>query len=401
MKKIKKMPLILSLIVLVLSFSACSKTVSNKPKEQTKNENMEKTKNGDTKETKNAGKSTSGTISDDLYKYQVSINGVVYSFPTSFSTFQKNGWVGEDFGNVKLEPNQYTLKNIRNGQQSMMVKIANFGINVSPLSECHIGGIRIESDTKKQGAIISIAKGITIDSTYDEVIAAYGKPSDEYKGTSLTKLTYKSGIYSNYKISIDIKTKKVSCIEIENLVKPAKTQTTSVNTELPAIVKNYKAPSSIGNDLFSFQVKYGGNLYKLPAPIAELEKNGWVLQSNANEVIAAKSSAVGIELRKDNQILKTQIQNYSDKAEPLKHCFVTYMEYYNNGAQIHLELPKGISEKSSIDQVIAAYGQPTKVDEGSSFKHYEYGKIFTKVTFVTNKGKIEKIEVSHFPKKLD
>ena len=283
----------------------------------------------------------------------------------------------------------------------MMIQIANFGTNVSPLSKCHVGGITITSDDKKKGTSISIAKGITLDSTYAQVIAAYGKPSEQYKGDTLLKLTYKSGNYSNYEISIDNKTKKVYSIGLENLVAPTKVQTTSVDTKAPAEVKNYKTPSSVGKDLLSFQVKYSGKLYKLPIPIAELIKNGWVLQSKSAEVIAAKSSAVGVELRKDNQVLRTQITNYSDNGQPLKYCFATYIEYYNNGAVIPLELPKGISEKSTMAQVIAAYGKPTKTEDSTSFKYYTYGKIFEEVVFMTKGDKIEKIEVNYAPKELN
>ncbi len=392
-KKLKKIPLMLLLIVMISSLGGCSKTVSEKPKEQIKKE--------DIKETEVTTKPTSGSISDDLYRYEILLNGVAYSLPTSFSTFEKNGWVGKDFGSDKLDPNQYTIRTLQNGEQTIIVKMANLDINVSPIPKCYVAGVTVEPDSKNQGPTVSIAKGITIASTYDEVIAAYGKPSNEYKGGTINKLTYKSGSYSSYDISLDTKTNKVYSIEVQNIIPPTKTQTKPVSTELPTVVKNYKAPSSIGKDLFSFQVKYGGNYYKLPAPITEFEKNGWVLQSNPDEVIPAKSGVVGVELRKSNQVLRTQIENYSDKAEPLKHSFVTYIEYYNNGAQIPLELPKGISEKSSIDEVIAAYGQPTKIDESASFKYYIYGKVFSEVVFVTNKGKIEKIEVNYSPKNLD
>ena len=308
--------------------------------------------------------------------------------------------MGTDFDKSTLEPSQYKLEYPKQGEQTMMIQIANFGIDVSPVSKCDVGGIKIDSLNKNQ-ATISIAKGITIGSTYAQVIAAYGKATDEYKSDTMTKLTYKSGTYSNYEISFDTKTKKVYSIELENLVPPEKTKTTSVDTNLPAAVKSYKAPSSVGTDLFSFQVKYGGDLYKLPIPINELVKNGWVLQSDNSKVIAAKSSAVGVELRKDNQVLRTQIQNYSDKGEPLKNCFATYIEYYNNGAVIHLELPKGISEKSTMAQVTAAYGKPTEVEKSSTFTYYTYGKIFEEVVFMTKGGKIEKIEVNYSPKTLN
>ncbi|MBU3129304.1 hypothetical protein LGL55_14010 [Clostridium tagluense] len=394
MKTSKKILLVLSLIVLVLSFAACKKKVAIKPV-------PEKAPNVASKKTEDTTNPASGTISDDLYKYEVLVNGIAYSLPTSFSTFEKNKWVGADFDKSTLNPNQYKIEYPKNGEQTLMIHIANFGTDVSPISKCHVGGITINSDNKKNGTTIYIAKKITIGSTYDQVIAAYGKPSNEYKGDTLTKLTYKSGTYSNYEISFDTKNKKVSSIKIENLVSPAKAETTSVDTKLPAVVKNYKVPSSVGTDLLSFQVKYGGTFYKLPVPITELIKNGWVLQSDSAKVLAAKSSTVGIELRKNNQVLRTQIKNYSDKGEPIKYCFATYIEYYNNGAMIPLELPKGISEKSTIEQVIAAYGKPTKVDNSPSFKYYSYGKIFQEVVFMTKNGKIEKIEVTYAPKNLN
>jgi|GEM_PF-1505914 len=398
MKNPKKILLLLSLIVPVLSFVACSKIF---PKKTVPTTTQKQTESVDIKKTEGTKKTASGTVSDDLYKYEVLINGIAYSLPTSFSTFEKNGWVGTDFVKSTLAPNKYKIAYLKNGEQEMMINIANFGMDVSPLSKCYVGEVTIDSQNIKKGTTISIAKGITIGSTYDQVIAAYGKPSSEYKGDTLVKLTYKSGDYSNYEISTDSKTKKVYSIKLENLVPPVEAQTKSTDTTLPAVVKNYKAPSSVGKDLLSFQVKYGGNFYKLPVPITELIKNGWVLTSDSSKVIAAKSSAVGVKLRKDNQVLRTQIENYSDKGEPLNHCFATYIEYYNNGAMIPLELPKGITEKSSIDQVIAAYGKPIKVEESSTYKYYSYGKIFQEVVFMTKNGKIEKIELNYAPKELN
>ncbi|MBU3109980.1 hypothetical protein [Clostridium lacusfryxellense] len=345
---------------------------------------------------------TSGPISDDLYKYEVSIDGIKYALPASYSDFEKNGWIGKDFGTKTMDPNKYNIVNLEKGDQTMMVSIANMGTDVLPLSKCYIGRITIETINKNQKTNILMSKGISLTSSQEEVIAAYGNPSDKYEGTTTTKLTYKSGSYSECEITFDKTTKMVYSIKLENLVKPANQETTAaVDTGLPAVVKNYKAPTSLGDDLYAFQVKYAGSLYKLPVPIAELVKNGWVLQSNGDKLVAAKSSAFGIELRKDNQILRTQIANYSEKGEPIKNCFATYVQYYNNGAMLPIELPKGITEKSTIEQVIAAYGKPTKEDTSSSYKYYTYGKVFQKTTFTTKDGKIVKIEVDYAPKELN
>jgi len=397
MKIPKKTLLVLSLTVLVLSFSACSKAASKKTVTEKK-----QTEAKDTKKTEDTTKIATKAISDDLYHFDALVNDVAYTFPTSFATFQKNGWEADDFGTTKLEPNQYSLVSMKKGDQSLMITMANFDVNVLELAKCQVAGIQIDTYAKKKGSSVSISKGITIDSTYDEVIAAYGKASTENKGDTLISLDYKSGDYSSYAISIDAKTKKVTSIEIKNLAPPEKAQTTTADTGLPEAVKNYKAPTSVGDDLSSFQVKYGENYYKLPIPIPELVKNGWVLQSKGDEIVAAQDSTVGIELRKDNQVLRTQITNYSDVAEPLKYCFATYVEYYNNGAMIHLELPKGISEKSTFAEVTAAYGQPTSTETSTTFKSYTYGKIFQETVFMVDNttGKINKIEINFAPKTL-
>ena len=413
---------VLILIIAVFTFSSYSKSVAKKEEakkvaaqivatkkiadekivaEQAAAAEQKKQAEADAAAVTAQSTASSGPISDDLYKYEVSIDDIKYSLPASYSDFEKNGWIGKDFGTNTMDPNKYNIVTLEKGDQSMMVSIANMGTDVVPLSKCYIGQITIDTMNKNQKTKITIAKGITLASSQDEVIAAYGNPSDKYEGDTTTKLTYKSGNYSNYEITFDKTTKKIYSIKLENLVKPAKAETTpSVDTGLPAVVTNYKAPISVGAELSSFQFKYGGTFYKLPVPIAELVKNGWVLQSKSDEVVAAKSSAVGVELRKDNQVLRTQIENYSEKGEPLKNCFATYVEYYNNGAVIPIELPKGITEKSTIEQVIAAYGKPTKEDSSSSFKYYTYGKVFEEVTFMTKDGKIEKIEVNYAPKEL-
>jgi glycosyltransferase involved in cell wall biosynthesis/predicted O-methyltransferase YrrM len=223
-----------------------------------------------------------------------------------------------------------------------------------------------------------------------------------YPRVKLLKDYIQSDSDSNVEISMDKESNNVDSIDVENLVTPKETSSKSVPTEFPDVVKNYNTPKNIGKELLSYQLKYGGNYYKLPAPIAEFEKNGWVLLSNSDIIVAGKRSAVGIELRKDNQILRTQIINYSEKGAPIGHCFITYIEYYNYGAEISLELPKGITERSTIEEVFKAYGDPTEVDESTNFKYYTYGKTFEGVTFVTSGNEIVKIEVTNYsPNELD
>ena len=87
-------------------------------------------------------------------------------------------------------------------------------------------------------------------------------------------ISYKSDDYSEYNISF--KDGKIDMISVNNAV---------ANTDILDLVKNYKAPTSLADDLLSFQVKLDGTLYKLPIPIQELQKNGWKAKLDPDTVI--------------------------------------------------------------------------------------------------------------------
>ena len=87
---------------------------------------------------------------------------------------------------------------------------ANF-INLSdtelPLSECHIYGFAFAYDSK--GAVSTsfvLPGGLHIGSTVDEIIAAYGEPTEmNDSSSSKTKLTYRFGDENVITFEIDKK----------------------------------------------------------------------------------------------------------------------------------------------------------------------------------------------------
>lgn len=170
----------------------------------------------------------------------------------------------------------------------------------------------------------------------------------------------------------------------------------------PEVVKNYNAPSDIGTDLYSFQLSYGGDLYKLPAPIAEFEKNGWTLDSDGKEVVDANDKRVLVRLQKDDQVMMTETINFSNKATSLKHTFVTYLEYDRNALQIPIELPLGITEKSSPEEIISAYGVPDEIHGPSELKSYVFGEQYEGVTFwIDEQDEIMRVEIRAKSSALD
>ncbi len=347
-------------------------------------------------------------LSDDLYSFELALNGVVYTLPAPFAQFAQNGWTGENLTSKSLNPSSMTLLDVvANGPQQIYISFCNNAMDVLPYDQCNVGSISLDRTQASAGAQLVLPKGISLGATYEAVVAAYGQPTDLFDSGTAKSLTYQSGTYSVVTIDIDSATNQVYQIKVENLIpKPnAKAQATAApaaSSETPASVGAYQAPAALGDNWNAFNVKYAGTLYHLPAPVAAFVANGWVVESNANDLVAGQSSTVGIVLRKENETLRTTVRNYADAAQPVANCFVTSVLYSVWDTKIPLELPKGITEASHIEDIIAAYGQPTSQDSSAGFDYYTYGDIWEKVDIVVEKetNAIIKLEVEHHPKTL-
>jgi hypothetical protein len=355
----------------------------------------------DTSADTSADTTASGDLSEDLYSFQFSLNGTVYTLPCAYSQLAENGWSIDGIGDQTLEPDQYTFsENLNNGDMRVMANLVNTDVNVLPMEKCNVGKISIDSDQVEKGAKLLFPKNITVGSTYEDVVAAYGKPSDESESGSIKSLSYKLDTYSDVVIKINTESNTVDSLEMENLI-AKETSSASVNTgDVPDVVKNYTAPTSVGKTWDSFDIKYADAYYHLPAPVSSFIDNGWTMVSDGNEMLAAKDSTVGVELRKDNQVLSASVRNYSDTAQPISNCFLISVKFSEYEAKVSIELPKGITETSKSEDIIAAYGKPTDKDSSSSFDFYEYSNSDGSITFSISKDTkgITSIEVNNDPK---
>lgn len=342
---------------------------------------------------------TSG-LSDDLYSFQVQLDGVVYALPEDFSVFSENGWTIED--ELELEPNSKTLSTVmKNGNKQVYVQFVNLGSDVVDISQCKVSQISLDDYLIGDPVEFILPQGITLGSTRDEVLSAYGDSTDTNDTGSSIFMYYKLDSYSEAKIVLDAEKKIITSIDIENAFEQkTANQVSTEQKDLGA----YPVPTALGEDLMSFTVQYDGDFYTLPAPVGAFTNNGWVVESDnaGTDLLDARSSNVRFQLRKGNQVLSTTVTNYGKESAPMNECYVEYLEYYNNGATLPIVLPKGITENSTKDEVIKAYGEPASTDESSSFEYLEYGKYREEIIIMFNKEtqQIEKIEVEHSPKDL-
>ena len=122
----------------------------------------------------------SGELSDDLYSYQILINGEIYQMPMDVETLVERGWELEE--NMEEELDAYTyypLCTFYNGDCEIQVTMVNETDSPKPYRECRAVGISVSLYYNYKGGMTFILpKGIQSGvSTVEDMKAAYGEPT--------------------------------------------------------------------------------------------------------------------------------------------------------------------------------------------------------------------------------
>lgn len=140
-------------------------------------------------------------LSDDLYSYQIMINGELYQLPMTFADLTAMGWVYENDESEELDA--YTFDGMRtfyNGSYELSADIINQADSPKPYVECDIVGFGVSlSYNSGNDMVFVLPKGIQSGvATVDDVKAAYGEPSNEFGDESVMTLTYEEEYASKY-----------------------------------------------------------------------------------------------------------------------------------------------------------------------------------------------------------
>lgn len=402
--KRKTLALLLALSF-ALSMTACSKETNesavakdafaedteDEKEEETKTEEVEtedveteeeSTVEAETEEeTKEAAKKSSANtpseLSDDLYSFQVSIDGTVYQFPMWYSDFESLGWTYDGDNTQTLSSNQYSVvETWEKDGVSVYTQLANLSMNTVPFSECMVTGITMDQyDLKDCDWEIILPGGIQYGvSNADDIKAAYGNPSRDYDGDLYYSMTYEYDSYQDIEFYVYKETNTLGKIDIRNMTE-LEGADNSVDATVPDVVKNYKAPSSLGDDYYGTSVEVDGKLYTLPCPVSELVENGFTINEANSDMEVGSNNYGWIELRYNNQTYSTIIENYADYATVAENCFVTKFESGKNDDMFEITLPGNISKGSSEADVLKAiedFNYEKELSETSSYSYTYY-----------------------------
>ena len=287
-----------------------------------------------------------GAYREDLFEFKVNIGKIAYRIPMAYSAMTSRGWLYEGDETVTLKPNQYTSEEFMERDDVILyVSFLNTGINTQGIGNSFIGQIIFdklnligcETEIRFPGNIIYGQ------STKEDVIAAYGEPTDieELEGKEI--LTYKKGEYEWISFTIDLTANIISDVDMRNFVTPDNFDGGEITEEIPQEVLDYEAPDNIGTDLSKPYVNILGDLYEIPAPVSAFLDKGWsIVDDNSHQAVVAKGKGM-VTLEKNGIRITSDVINYADNAVYIENCFVTtvYVDLEENQKGM-MSIPQGI-----------------------------------------------------------
>ena len=343
-------------------------------------------------------------LSDDIYSYQISIDGKVLQFPMWYSDFEKAGFTYTEDATKTLAPNNYTIGEIwtRDGIE-IYTELGNRSINTHPYTKCMVLGIYLGGHSHKEANWeIILPKGIQYGvSTKEDILAAYGTPSTETDDSTYYRMTYESGLMQKISLAVKKESGVLEFIEIVNFV-DLEGVDNSVKEAVPEDVKKYTAPTEVGDDLYRFNAEIEGHLYAFPSPVTEFLANGFTVQEDSTDQAIASAGLSKLKLSYNDKSIYVDIRNYADYATIPENCFVTSFEKYGDNdlslSTFDVTVPCGIklgdSEDSLIEKLSDFYYETKETSIAKIYKVYNpNGSRADNFEFIIKEGIVAGIEL--------
>ena len=126
------------------------------------------------------------------------------------------------------------------------------------------------------------------------------------------------------------------------------------------------------DDLYEYSFMLDGVVYKLPCDYKVFADNGWEIQADLSEEINANTYGIS-RVKNGDKKLSVLIFNPTSDAQKISDCKISSVTVYYND-DVSFELPKGITVKSSLEDIKNAYGTPSQNQKESDYQTLTYKK---------------------------
>lgn len=370
--------------------------------EKSEDEDEDDKKEDDKKPSFNFG---DGELSENLFDFQFSIDGEVYALPMWYEEFEDLGWYYEGDPDLKLASEDYDYDVFEKDGVELWVDVTNYSINATKVKDCIVTGVEFDGYDLDDDTVIKFAKDIQLEvSTPDDIIAAYGEPSDIYEGSYRTYYYYYPDddyyYYQEITFSFDNETGIFDRAEFSNEVEEIDGFDNTLNLERPDFLDNYEAPTALSDDIYGTEISVDGDIYTLPCPVTEFYKNGYELQYYYDEDYLPAGQTYYCSLEKEGKELSVHIKNFSDYATSFDNCYVVSVSYDSAyHGDIAYETAGGITIGMTEDELVAAFGdlENSLYESDEQNYYYLYENVWeysNSRSYTTTNGVLTAIEVS-------
>ena len=298
------------------------------------------------------------TIADDIFSYQIGLEGVVYTVPCKVTDLTDNGWYCTEGDPIEAGKNDTMVIFSHGGVMQIACTVTNHTSDTIARKDGIITNLHAEV---KDDMTVTLPGHFVFSATttVEDIIAQYGEPVKQDDLDNFIMLYYVTQYDKEIRFAIY---KKNSDYTMNDSVTIRNTEYAEGETsQESAEVENV----NISDRLDSFQFSLDGHLYTLPTTYDEFEQNGWKLwKEEANRPVESRYYGSAEYLRKGDQEISICVVNTSGETLNYVDCplFEVDMQPYCCKSII---LPgQLVFDKNTTEQdVIAKYGQPTTRSE--------------------------------------
>ncbi len=325
-------------------------------------------------ETREPAASIPSELSDDLYDFQVSIDGTVYQFPMWYSDFEAMGWTYLGDKSMTLASNEYTFGDEwEKDGLTIDVQMLNLSMNTVDMTKSLVAGISFDKwNMEDFNADVILPGGIQYGvSTTDDIIAAYGEPTSDYEGDMYYELDYNFDYMQKVSFYVYHDTGVLEEIELKNFVE-LEGADNSIDTTVPDAVTEYVAPTELTDDYYSYNVEVYGDIYTLPCPVDAFLENGYVINEEWSDLEIGSGSYGRVTLERGDESLDLTVDNLAEYATIVENCFITSIRATNLDDEQQLIVPGNLTVGASEDEVLEVIeGFNYDVSELSGYTYYK------------------------------
>ena len=309
-------------------------------------------------------------VSDALEEYTFELDGVVYQLPCDYSALTAAGWAIEEDSftgidaDTPVQAGSFEYVTLIKDGNAVTAYFINLSGNAKALHSCRVGGIELMAQELTSTRIFSVAQGIGLSSSREDVEEAFGEPDAlEQREDNVTLIYSGDGdnIYTSFRIYESAEDAKYNTISLRSFV-PDESDATETSDKVPTYLADYEAPEALGSDVMSGNIEIDGDLYCLPFPVSVLLDNGWEAQSPPNAIGAGATESIAFE--RAGKRLTFHVKNYESYQTIPENCAVYQVTVYESSG-MSVRLPNGVVMGGSRAALESAL-RSLEISDGSS-----------------------------------